>query len=246
MSKSATLYRMVLADHICPWGLKARQVLRANGFAIDEHLLTTRAEVDAFKVEHGVKTTPQIWINGQRIGGHDELLRHLGKPVRDPNALTYAPVIAIFAMAAAMALAAVWAVSGTFFSVRAAEWFVAFAMCLLALQKLRDVDAFATQFLGYDLLAQRWVPYAKLYPWLEGLAGVLMISGALHWLSIPVALFIGSIGAVSVYYAVYIRKRDLKCACVGGNSNVPLGFVSLTENIMMVGMAVWMMVKPGM
>lgn len=114
MSKSATFYRMVLADHICPWGLKARQVLRANGFAIDEHLLTTRAEVDAFKVEHGVKTTPQTWINGQRIGGHDDLLRHLGKPVRDPNALTYAPVIAIFAIAAAMALAAAWAVSGTF------------------------------------------------------------------------------------------------------------------------------------
>ena len=119
-------------------------------------------------------------------------------------------------------------------------------MCLLALQKLRDVDAFATQFLGYDLLAQRWVPYAKLYPWLEALAGVLMIAGTLHWLSIPVALFIGIIGAVSVYYAVYVQKRDLNCACVGGHSNVPLGFISLTENIMMIGMAVWMMVRPGM
>lgn len=246
MSRTATLYRMVLADHICPWGLKARQVLRSNGFSIDEHLLTTRAEVEAFKTSQDVNTTPQIWIDGQRIGGHDDLLRHLGQPVRDPNALTYAPVIAIFGMAAAMALAVSWAVSGTLLSVRAAEWFVAFAMCLLALQKLRDVDAFATQFLGYDLLAQRWVPYAKLYPWLEGLAGVLMISGALHWLSIPVALFVGGIGAVSVYYAVYIQKRDLKCACVGGNSNVPLGFVSLTENIMMIGMAIWMMVKPGM
>jgi glutaredoxin len=246
MSRTATLYRMVLADHICPWGLKARHVLRANGFAVEEHLLTTRAEVDAFKAEHGVKTTPQIWIDGQRIGGHDDLLRHLGKPVRDPSALTYAPVIAIFGMAAAMALAAGWAVSGKLLSVQAAEWFVAFAMCLLALQKLRDVDAFATQFLGYDLLAQRWVPYATAYPWLEGLAGVLMIAGALHWLSIPVALFIGSIGAVSVFYAVYIQKRDLKCACVGGNSNVPLGFVSLTENVMMIGMAIWMLVKPAL
>lgn len=246
MSKTATLHRMVLADHICPWGLKARHVLRANGFVIDDHLLTTRAAVDAFKSEHGVKSTPQVWIDGHRIGGHDDVLRHLGKPVRDPSALTYAPVIAIFGMAAAMALAASWAVSGMLLSVQAAEWFVAFAMCLLALQKLRDVDAFATQFLGYDLLAQRWVPYARAYPWLEGLAGVLMAAGALHWLSIPVALFIGSIGAVSVYYAVYIQKRDLKCACVGGNSNVPLGLVSMIENIMMVGMAVWMLAKSGM
>ena len=246
MSKTATLHRMVLDKHICPWGLKARHMLRSHGFTVHDRLLTTREAVDAFKAEHGVKTTPQIWIDGMRIGGHDDLLRYLGEPVRDPGALTYTPVIAIFAMAAAMALAASWAVSGALVTVRAAEWFVAFAMCLLALQKLRDVESFATQFLGYDLLAQRWVPYAKLFPWLEGLAGVLMIAGALHWVSIPVALFIGSIGALSVFYAVYVQKRDLKCACVGGNSNVPLGFVSLTENLMMIGMAVWMLIKLGM
>ena len=63
------------------------------------------------------------------------------------------------------------------------------------------------------------------------------------WISIPVALFIGSIDAVSVFKAVYIDKRDLKCACFGGDSNVPLGFISLTENLMMVAMAIWMLVK---
>ncbi len=56
----------------------------------------------------------------------------------------------------------------------------------------------------------------------------------------PIALFIGGIGAISVFKAVYIDKRELKCACVGGDSNVPLGFLSLTENLMMIVMAVWM------
>ena len=64
-------------------------------------------------------------------------------------------------------------------------------------------------------------------------------------LAIPVALFIGSVGAVSVFYAVYVQRRELKCACVGGSSNVPLGFVSLTENLMMVGMALWMLIAAG-
>lgn len=36
------------------------------------------------------------------------------------------------------------------------------------------------------------------------------------------------------------EKRELKCACVGGASNVPLGFVSLTENLMMIAMAFWL------
>ncbi|MEY8842641.1 glutaredoxin, partial [Cribrihabitans sp. XS_ASV171] len=34
-----------------------------------------------------------------------------------------------------------------------------------------------------------------------------------------------------------------KCACVGGGSNVPLGFVSLTENLMMMAMGLWMGAK---
>ncbi len=71
-----------------------------------------------------------------------------------------------------------------------------------------------------------------------------MLAGALMWLSVPLALFIGSVGAASVFKAVYIDRRELKCACVGGGSNVPLGFVSLTENLMMIAMAVWMVAKP--
>jgi hypothetical protein len=70
-----------------------------------------------------------------------------------------------------------------------------------------------------------------------------MISGALVWLSSPIALFIGTVGAISVFKAVYLDKRELKCACVGGSSNVPLGFVSLTENLMMMGMGIWMLIK---
>jgi hypothetical protein len=71
----------------------------------------------------------------------------------------------------------------------------------------------------------------------------MMIAGVLTWISAPAAFFIASIGAVSVFKAVYVDKRDLKCACVGGDSNVPLGFVSLTENLMMIGMAIWMITK---
>jgi hypothetical protein len=188
-----------------------------------------------------VATTPQAFIGGRRIGGYDDLRRHFGLKVRDPKALTYTPVIAVFAVTALMALAASYAMTGQALTVHAVQWFIAFSMCVLGILKLRDVETFSTMFLGYDLLAQRWLPYARIYPFAEVGAGVLMIAGALTWLSAPVALFIGAVGAVSVFKAVYIDKRELKCACVGGDSNVPLGFVSLTENLMMVAMAVWML-----
>ena len=240
MTKQAILHRMVMPGHTCPYGLKAKHLLESRGFAVNDRWLTTREETDALKAEHGVKTTPQTFIDGVRIGGYDDLRRHFGLKVADPDATSYTPVIALFAMTALMALAASFAAYGNVFTLHAAEWFISFSMIVLALLKLQDVDKFATMFLNYDLLAKRWVPYASIYPFAEGLAGVLMTAHALDWLSIPVALFIGGIGAVSVFKAVYIDKRDIKCACVGGSSKVPLGFVSLTENVMMVAMALWM------
>lgn len=239
--KTATIYRMVMPGHICPYGLKALDLLKRKGFTVEDRWLETREATEAFKAKHNVQTTPQIFIGADRIGGHDDLRRYLGLSVADPKATTYQPVIALFSITALMALAASFAAYETPFTIRAGEWFIAFSMCILAMFKLQNVDKFATMFLNYDLLARRWVPYSRIYPFAEGLSGVLMVSGALTWLSIPVALFIGTIGAVSVFKAVYIDKRELKCACVGGDSNVPLGFVSLTENVMMAGMALWML-----
>ncbi|WP_236019964.1 glutaredoxin family protein [Sabulicella rubraurantiaca] len=239
-AKKAVIHRMVMPGHVCPYGLKAKDLLRRSGYEVEDHHLTTREQVEAFKAQHGVATTPQIFIGGARIGGHDDLRRFLGKTVVDPKATSYRPVIALFAMTALMAMAASHAVTGSPFTLRAAEWFIGFSMVVLALLKLQNIEGFATMFLNYDLLAQRWVPYSYVYPFAEGLAGVLMVAGALTWLSVPVALFIGTIGAASVFKAVYLDRRELKCACVGGSSNVPLGFVSLTENLMMIAMAVWM------
>ncbi|MGU3537581.1 MauE/DoxX family redox-associated membrane protein [Methylobacterium sp. A54F] len=241
VAREAVLYRMVMPQHTCPYGLKAKDLLERRGFRVEDHPLTTREETDRFKAEHGVKSTPQTFIDGERVGGFDDLQRHFGQAANDPNATSYTPVAAVFAMTALMALAGSHAAYGTALTVRAAEWFVAFSMCVLALLKLQDVESFSSMFLGYDLLGQRWVRYAYAYPFLEGIAGVLMAAGALDWLSIPVALFIGTVGAASVFKAVYVDRREIKCACVGGSSRVPLGFVSLTENLMMVAMAVWML-----
>ena len=234
---------MVMPSHICPYGLKSKDLLEREGYTVEDHHLTTREETDAIKEKYGVKTTPQTFINGERIGGYEDLRKFFGKSVKDPDATSYQPVIAIFAMTLLMALAAAYVATGSLISVKAAEWFIAFSMCALAIQKLQDVRSFSTMFLNYDLLARRWVRYGYIYPFGEALAGVLMIAGVLLWIAIPVALFIGTIGAVSVFKAVYIDKRELKCACVGGDSNVPLGFVSLTENLMMMAMGLWMLIK---
>ncbi len=186
------LYRMVMPDHVCPWGLKALHLLKSNGYDVDDRHLTTREEIDAFKAKHGVATTPQTFVNGQRVGGYDDLKRFFGRKVRSPGETSYIPVIALFSITALAALALSMSLFGTPLTIRAAEWFIGLSMIVLALLKLQDVEKFSAMFLNYDLLSRRWVPYASLYPFLEGLAGVLMLSDRLTWLSVPIALFIGT------------------------------------------------------
>jgi glutaredoxin len=240
--KTATLYRMVMPGHICPYGVKSLYLLKKHGYEVSDNHLTTRAETDAFKAEYSVETTPQSFIGEQRIGGHTELRKHFGQNVLEAGDTTYKPVLAIFAVGLLLAVAVGVLTNWSMGYVVVLPHFISITMVLLALMKLRDVESFSTMFLNYDVLAKQWVPYGYIYPYAELTAGLLMFAGIFSYISIPLALFIGGIGTWSVFKAVYIEKRELKCACVGGDTNVPLGFVSLTENLMMVGMAVWMLV----
>lgn len=77
MAERATLYRMVLPDHVCPFGVRAKALLEGAGFEVEDRVLTTREAVDAFKQEQGVATTPQVFIDGDRVGGSDALEAYL-------------------------------------------------------------------------------------------------------------------------------------------------------------------------
>src|SRR5690606_26925994 len=167
MSKTARLYRMVTPEHLCPFGLKSKDLLQRKGYKVIDHPLTSRAETDAFKQQHQVETTPQTFIDEQRVGGYQEVRVYFGMKPADQQGTTYTPVIAIFLTCLLAALALNWSTSETLFSIRFAEWFVALSMCVLAIQKLRDLYAFSNQFITYDLLAMRLVPYAYIYPFAE-------------------------------------------------------------------------------
>ncbi|OFC72456.1 MauE/DoxX family redox-associated membrane protein [Alteromonas confluentis] len=241
MAKKAILYRMVTNEHICPFGLRSKDLLEREGFEIEDHKLTSREETDRFKQEHGVKTTPQTFIDGKRVGGYDDLQAFFNKGDSAQSGTTYTPVLAIFAVGLLLALAMQHALMANLFSIRTLLLFIAFSMTLLAVQKLRDLFSFTNSFITYDLLAMRHLRYAYIYPFLEAFAGIGMVAMLPAVLIAPISLFIGTIGAVSVVKAVYIDKRELKCACVGGDSNVPLGFVSLSENLFMIGGALLML-----
>lgn len=243
MKKKATIYRMVTPEHLCPWGIKGWDLLKRNGFEVDDRHIESRAANEAFKEANKVDETPQIYIEDEHVGGYDQLREHLGLGPDPQEGETYQPVLAIFSVTFGMALTTTWALFGSLNTIRVVELFIAFTMCALGIQKLRDLQSYATGFVKYDLLAQRYVPYAYIYAFIEAIGGILMIAGLLTWIVAPIILAAATLGAISIIKAVYLDKRDLHCACVGGNSSVPLGFISLTENFGMMAMAIWMMAK---
>ena len=76
--QNADLYRMVMDGHVCPYGLKSKHLLESQGYSVNDHWLESRQATDEFKQKHDVKTTPQTFIDGQRIGGYDDLRKHFG------------------------------------------------------------------------------------------------------------------------------------------------------------------------
>ncbi|TCJ39737.1 glutaredoxin domain-containing protein [Parafrankia sp. BMG5.11] len=77
--RTAQLYRMILPDHTCPFGVRAKELLESAGYEVDDQILSFREEVDAFKEKHGVDTTPQVFVEGERIGGSEELEQYLSR-----------------------------------------------------------------------------------------------------------------------------------------------------------------------
>ena len=228
---------MDLPDHPCPWGLRALHLLQERQIPFEDHRLTSPEAVEAFKAAHGVATTPQIFSGAERIGGYTDLAARLGvRP--ESTAISYTPVLAVFITAGLMALVLNAGISGL----------MGIAICLLAMLKLMEVQAFAASFRKYDLLSQRWRAWGRLYPGIELLVGLGVLlqpqPAAAAQLVGAVAVALGAMGMVSVGKAVFIDHLALNCACVGGNSRTPLGVVSFAENLIMAAMGA-VMVQAG-
>ena len=73
MPDAAILHRMVLPEHTCPFGVRAKAMLEQAGYKVDDQQLTSREEVDAFMAREGVSTTPVTFIDGTRYATSEAL-----------------------------------------------------------------------------------------------------------------------------------------------------------------------------
>jgi copper chaperone CopZ len=152
---------------------------------------------------------------------------------------TYKPVLLIFIYLAGISLIA----SGASYGWSIASWmknFMAGFFLTFSFFKLLDLRGFANGYAMYDLLAKKWRPYSFIYPFIELLFGTWLLTGispSLAYLFILVVMIFSTFGVLNSV----IKKQTIECACLGTIFKLPLGTITLTEDLLMVAMAAIML-----
>ncbi len=119
-------------------------------------------------------------------------------------------------------------------------WFVAFAFF-----KLLDLPKFAMSFARYDPLAAALPAYGKVYPFIELALGIAFL---MYWnmvIASATTVVILGITTIGVLRAI-TRKQALQCACLGTAFALPVGWATVVENVLMIGMSTWMILHVAM
>ena len=127
--------------------------------------------------------------------------------------------------------------------IKSFQVFMGISICLLAMLKLMDIEAFGLSYKKYDLITSRFKSWIYIYPFCELLIGICFLLSAPPSSVILIAFILGIIGMTSVFKAVYLDKLKLNCACVGGNAKTPLGIISFIENLLMTIMSASILIK---
>jgi cation transport ATPase len=106
--------------------------------------------------------------------------------------------------------------------------------------KLLDIRGFANSYAMYDLLARRVNAYGYIYPFIELGLGIAYLLAWQPMLTNSVTFAIMSLSSLGVICAVF-NKQKIRCACLGAVFNLPMSTVTIIEDLLMAGMALWML-----
>jgi len=123
------------------------------------------------------------------------------------------------------------------------EWmnfFMAGFFITFSFFKFLNLKGFAESYAMYDLLAMRVKSYGYLYPFIElalGIAFLTHFDPQITYITTIVVMGFSSIGVIKSV----LDKKKIRCACLGAVFNLPMSTVTIIEDLLMVGMAFFML-----
>jgi copper chaperone CopZ len=152
---------------------------------------------------------------------------------------TYKPLLLVFGYILVVTFA-VEVVNGEFVLHRWMPNFMAGFFLVFSFFKLLDLRGFASSYAMYDLLAKRISLYGYIYPFIELALGVAFLLNWHSYFTNLATFFIMAFSSIGVILAV-MNKQKIRCACLGAVFNLPMSTVTIIEDLLMAGMALWML-----
>lgn len=121
------------------------------------------------------------------------------------------------------------------------QMFMAGFFIIFSFAKIIRWKGFAMAYKKYDILAKRSNVYAHAYPAIELLLGVLFLTGFQLLFAAILTVIIMSIGIIGVAQKLR-EKEEIQCACLGVVFKLPMTYVTLIENALMIIMGIIMIV----
>jgi copper chaperone CopZ len=164
------------------------------------------------------------------------------KPPESPKSwlATYQPLLIIVAYILGVSLL-IETQQASFEFERWMMHFMAGFFLVFSFFKMLNIRAFANSYAMYDLLAMRWQHYGLLYPFIELGLGVAYLVGYNQHTTNLLTFIVMSFSSLGVIQAV-MNKHKIRCACLGTVFNLPMSTVTIIEDLLMAGMAAWMLI----
>ena len=105
--------------------------------------------------------------------------------------------------------------------------------------KMLDIAAFARAYQSYDLIAAKAKGYGYVFPFIElglGIAYLLYSDNELTHLITAIVMFVSLLGVIKSV----VQKSEIQCACLGTVFNLPMSYVTIIEDGIMLVMALFM------
>ena len=206
----------------------------------------------------GVEVTlnpPQIKLTNQKLdtGALNNILASIGKykigtevstslntEISTSSLIIYKPLMLVFAYILGVTLLVEFA-NGEFALHRFMSNFMAGFFLVFSFFKLLDLSGFANSYAMYDVLAKRVPMYGYIYPFIELALGALYLLAYRPVLINTITFVVMAFSSIGVILAV-LNKQKIKCVCLGTGFNLPMTTVTIIEDVLMAGMAAWMLI----
>lgn len=107
--------------------------------------------------------------------------------------------------------------------------------------KMLDLKGFPDSFRMYDSLAKRVPGYAKIYPFIETILGLMFLMRFDINIALILTIIVLGITTVGVTKTL-LDKKTIRCACLGTALKLPMTEATFIENAIMLVMALLMLI----